>query len=512
MTGKKVLCVVIDQFRADCLQGALESELALPNLRALAQDSVSFNQHYTVVTPCGPSRASLLTGLYAMNHRSVRNGTPLQSHYATLGSELRKCGYEPLLFGYTDASADPFGKHPNDPDLKTYEGVAPGFSEIVQMRLETSSSWVGYLKGKGYDLPDNYWNLYAAIGEDGTRESAQICDPVLYAAEDSDTAFLTNRTIEELSARENQDWFALVTYIRPHPPLAAPHPYNKMYDPKGLSLPVRQNHLNDHMDCHPYFAANYAEPGNFHLYVGFDGNQKAICDEDVAALRAVYFGLATEVDHHIGRLIDYLHKSGQFDDTMIIVTADHGEHLGDHYMWGKHGPFDSALHIPLIIRDPRGRSHAAKSIDHFTESIDVAPTVLDWLGGEAPLAFNGRSLLPFVSAEPPANWRNHIFAEVDFSDPIHPSAAQKFLQLDQFQANYAVLRDERFKYVHFNGGLPPLLYDIKNDPQELNNLAGLDEYAADVSRLSRLMLDHRMTHADHATSRMKLMSTGVQST
>jgi len=141
-------------------RSALSGDVDLPNLRGLMGESVTFNRHYTVTTPCGPSRASLLTGLYAMNHRSIRNGTPLSARHVNIGTEMRKAGYEPMLFGYTDVSSDPTSLHPNDPELKHYEGLAPGFAEIVRMRLESSSSWVGDLKAKGYSVPSRYWDLY----------------------------------------------------------------------------------------------------------------------------------------------------------------------------------------------------------------------------------------------------------------------------------------------------------------------------------------------------------------
>ena len=108
----KVLFIVMDQMRADCVTGALAEAARLPNLRALMAEAVTFTSHYTVTVPCGPARASLLTGLYAMNHRSVRNGTPLARHHTNLALELRKAGREPLLFGYTDTSPDPEGLDP----------------------------------------------------------------------------------------------------------------------------------------------------------------------------------------------------------------------------------------------------------------------------------------------------------------------------------------------------------------------------------------------------------------
>lgn len=506
----KILLIVLDQFRADCLNGALSERFEMPNLQALMRESTSFNRHYTVTTPCGPSRASLLTGLYAMNHRSIRNGSPLPRKHPTIASEIRKAGIEPLLFGYTDTSADPDFLHPNDPDLKNYEGLAPGFSEIVRLRSESNSSWIGNLKTKGYEIPTSYWDLFKPVATNGGAAPA-ISDPALYAAEDSDTAFLTNRTLEELCAREDQDWLSLVTYIRPHPPLVAPAPYNKAVAPSTLPAPVRSESIDHHKSTHPFFAANYTRPSERGLYIGFDGQQDQLSDEDSAELRAVYAGLALEVDHHIGRILDYLRDSGQYDDTLIVVTADHGEMLGDHHTWGKETPFEAALHLPLIIRDPRNPQSHGTQVNHFTESIDVTPTLLDWVGVEPNISFNGKSLLPFLEGEPPQSWRKHIFAEVEFGDPLVPTRFQEALDLSQFQTNFAVIRDDSFKYVHFNGGLPPLLYDLQSDPQEMNNLAGDPSHTGELLHYANLMLDHRMSFADHATTRMKITETGIQS-
>ena len=118
-------------------------------------------------------------------------------------------------------------------------------------------------------------------------------------------------------------------------------------------------------------------------------------------MRATYYGMITQVDDQIGRLIAHLKETGEYDKTLIIFTCDHGEMLGDHYCWGKEVYFDQAFHIPLIVRDPRrGRrcAAAAEIVDEFTEAIDIMPTILDWLGLEVPHQCDGRSLLPFLAA------------------------------------------------------------------------------------------------------------------
>jgi len=529
--AQKVLLIVIDQFRADCINASLDTDLAdhqantvgdislarfasLPNLQALMQESMTFNQHYTVTTPCGPSRASLLTGLYAMNHRSVRNSTPLASHHNTIGTHMRTVGFEPMLFGYTDASADPRGRHPNDPVLKDYEGLAQGFAEMLRMRMESAGPWIGYLKGKGYDVPGSHRDLYKSVRDPGTATQADptgspIRSPALYSAQDSDTAFLTDRTLEALKGVAGTDWFSLVTYIRPHPPLVAPAPFNTHFEPSSVPVPDRALSIEQLCASHPFFNSYFSAPSNKGLYMGFDGDHRQLSDEHVAELRAVYLGLALEVDQHIGRLLDYLRESGQYEDTLVVVTADHGEMLGDHHQWGKSCPLDPALHIPLIIRDPRRPQSHGQVTELFTESIDIAATLLQWSGGSQPQALNGRSLIPLLEGRTPESWRTHVFAEAELGEPDKPTLFQQSTGLEASQANFAVLRTELYKYVHFNGGLPPLLFDIQADPHENNNLAQDPAYAHVLLQMSGRMLDHRMSHAEHSLSRLKLTGNGV---
>ncbi len=507
MERRNILFIIIDQLRADCLHGALADHVDLPNIRRFRDEAVSFERHYSVTNPCGPSRASLFTGLYAMNHRSVRNGTPLAAHHTNVALEMRKAGYDPLLFGYTDTTHDPRTGHPRDPRLLSGEGVLPGFHEIVEMAMEQSYPWRAHLKKKGYDLPD-YSRIWVPVSPDPTRPPRPD-DPPFYRAEDSDTAFLTDAFLQQMAVRTDQDWFALLTYLRPHPPLVAPEPYNRLYDPSSLPLPVRRPDPAEEEAVHPYIAAHRRTPSLGDTVVGCGAGLDERRDEDVQLLRALYLGLATEVDHHLGRIMDFLRETGQYDETLIIVTADHGEMLGDHHMWGKQHVYEPAWHIPLLIRDPaRPQGHGTR-VQALTETIDIAPTILEACGRPVPAAMDGRPLCDFLEGRTPSNWKDAIMMELEFAEPDYPRPLQKALSLPLRDANFAILREERYKLVHFNAGLPPLVFDLQEDPGEMNDLAGDPAHRDTLLRLTQRLLSHRMSHADRNLSEMKATAGGV---
>ncbi|MDP5217174.1 alkaline phosphatase family protein [Ruegeria sp. 2205SS24-7] len=500
--AKNVLFIIIDQLRADCLSGALAAHVELPNLRAFMEDAVSFERHFSVTNPCGPSRASILTGQYAMNHRSIRNGTPLRHDTPNIATEMRKLGYLPMLFGYTDTSQDPRAFAPGDPALSTYEFPMPGFHEMTEMRLEMSYPWRSHLMAQGYAF-DRYCDVYRPVSPGGTEP--RLTDPALYRAEHSDTAFLTDSFLGKMRGYCGESWFAHLTYIRPHPPLVAPAPYNEMYDPVRLPLPQRMDHRTDEEAIHPFIAPALEKGSISGMVEGF-GDLEA-SDEAVQSLRAIYLGLASEVDTHIGRVIEFLKSSGQYENTLVVITADHGEMLGDRHCWGKSTIYDAAYHTPLILHCPDNAENAGRRVTLPTESIDVTPTILDWMGATVPNSMDGRSLLPLVYGETPESWRRHTYSELDFSNPLEPSVAERALGTGPSDSSLCILREDRFTLVEFAADLPPVLFDHEGDG-EMRNVATRPEYQGDLARLTRAMLRHRMRNADQTLALYSITGDG----
>ncbi len=503
---KNVLLIVVDQWRGDMLSWLGTPGLKTPNLDRLCREGVTFRNHFTQAVPCGPARASLLTGLYQMTHRAVQNTVPLDRRFTNLGHELRRFGYDPALIGYTTTTPDPRTTGPQDPRFLVLGDIMDGFRPVGTFE-PYREAYFGWMAANGYELPANRDEIWLPReGEPGPTRS-----PSRIPAELSDTAWFTERALSYLKGAANRNWFLHLGYYRPHPPFVAPEPYNSMYDPAEMEPPVRAASPADEAEQHPlhrYYIEHVAQASFFQ---GGRGLGSAMSEDEVRTMRATYFGLMSEIDAQLGRVFDFLEESGQWNDTMIIFTCDHGEQLGDHYLLGKMGYFDGSFRIPMIVHDPAPEADVTRGsiVDRFTETIDTMPTILDWLGADIPRQCDGRSLLGFVHGEPPRDWRTEVHYEFDFRDVFYSQPESK-LGLHMDQCSLAVVQDEAFKYVHF-AALPPLLFDLKADPAQFRNVAADPDYATVVRDYAQKMLDWRLRYADKTLTGYRASPLGLQS-
>jgi arylsulfatase A-like enzyme len=314
-----------------------------------------------------------------------------------------------------------------------------------------------------------------------------------------DTYFLTDCVIEHVR-KARQPWCIHLSLLRPHPPWIAPAPYNGRYPPGELPAPLRSADVREEARQHPWLSFQLDRPG----YRAPEDDARR------RRLQASYFGLMNEVDDNLGRLFAELKALGQYDATLIVFTTDHGEQMGDHWLLGKCGYFEQSYHIPLIVRDPRPAADATRGrhVDAFTEHVDVMPTLLDWLELDIPTASDGVSLLPFVTdAGCPAAWRDAAHWEFDFHDPAD-NTVERNLGIPMHACSLAVLRGERFKYVHF-AGLPPLLFDLDNDPGEFVDRAADPAYLGVLADCAQRMLSWRMRHAEQTLTHVALTPAGI---
>ena len=491
---KNVLLIVVDQWRGDTLP-MLGHHIDTPNIARLAERGVTFTQHYTQAVPCGPGRASLLTGMYMMNHRAVQNTIPLDARHTNVAWEARKGGYEPALVGYTTTTPDPRYTDANDPRFRVLGGEMDGWKLVGSwgLKMETYFAWAARNWPDMPAVPDDMW-LPRDPEQAGTGATNQ---PSLVPEEFSDTAFFTERALEYLHGARNKPWFLHLGYYRPHPPFIAPEPWNSMYDPADSPEPVRAASAEEEAAQHPLLDFYLKDVRKERFFRHGKGLGADMSVEEVKQMRATYYGLMSEVDAQLGRIFDFLEETGQWEDTLIIFTSDHAEQLGDHHLLGKLGYFDESYHIPMIISDPRPEADATRGtmVNEFTETIDTMPTILEWMGLPIPRTCDGESLLGFVEqGRAPEGWRTEVHYEFDYRN-IFYSEPEAHVGTGLDDSSLAVLRDNRYKYVHFTNA-PALLFDLEADPAQLHNVAQNPAYQGVVLNYAQKMLSWRMRYMD----------------
>ena len=475
---KNILFIMYDQLRWDYLSCAGHPHLHTPNFDWVASQGVRFSEAYVQSAVCGASRMSTYTGRYVSSHGAAWNGFPLKVGELTLGDHLRKVGMDAVLIGKTHMRADVEGMERLGVDPNSIIGVRVsecGFDVHIRddgmdtqgpdgAYFEREAAYSAYLRDEGYDSV-NPWHDHANSGVDEdlnvlsgfAMENAR--EPANVLEKDSETPWLTSEMIQWLEARDPDadPWCVHLSFIKPHWPFIAPAPYNDMYGQEHR-LPLVATNAERETD-HPVYRQYQDNP------IGQGWSR----EEVLANTIPVYMGLIKQCDDQLGRLLDYLRETDRLKDTMIILTSDHGDNLGDHWLGEKDMMHDSSVKVPLIIYDPSPEADAARGTvcDALAESIDLAPTFLEFHAGAQAVQdtdhiLEGRSLLPHLRGQKVEDWREFSVSEYDYS--MTPNRMKLGVSLED--ARWTVLVDHRWKFTHFEGGFRPILFDKQTDPSE----------------------------------------------
>ena len=392
---RNILFIMFDQLRFDYLSCAGHPHLQTPHMDRLATQGVRFSRCYVQSPVCGSSRMSFYTGRYVHSHGAAWNNFPLKVGEQTLGDHLRNIGMASWLVGKTHMKVDDAGMERLGISRDSIIGARVsecGFDVFVRddglwadgpegMYDSRRSPYNEYLNSKQY-AGANPWHDYANSGMDDEGNIASgflMCNASQAANirdEDSETPWLTSKAIEFLQQRQADDspWLCHLSYIKPHWPYIVPKPYHGMYG-KDQVIPVNRD-VQEQQDPHPVLAQ----------FMGNVVGQAFQRDEVRNTVIPAYMGLIKQCDDQLGRLFAYLEQSGRLDDTMIVITADHGDYLGDHWM-GEKGLFHQAsVKVPLIIYDPSAEADSTRGrvCDELVESIDLAATFIEAAGGAVP--------------------------------------------------------------------------------------------------------------------------------
>lgn len=385
-----VLFIAVDDLRSEL--GYFEnSSIITPNLDKLASQGVSFTNHFVQVPTCGASRAAFLTGKRPSRTAELGNNI-MQDEFSikpetetpeTFIHHLRRNGYYTVGMGKISHSAD---------------GYVYGYEEEVSDQRELPYSWDEFLFDSG--KWGTGWNAFFAYADGENRQSMKKQVKPYEAGDVDDLGYpdglTTQLAIKKLHELKDQrkPFFLGVGLFKPHLPFTSPKKYWDLYDED--QIPLAQNPTK------PENVARQSllESGEFNGYQL--GEEKAgldhqLSDEYAQKIKHAYYAAASYSDALIGLILDELKSLGLDQNTIVIVWGDHGWHLGEQQIWGKHTLFENALKSALIFKIPG--SQVSKIEDSIVESVDIYPTLMELLGIENPEGLDGESFAKLLKSE-----------------------------------------------------------------------------------------------------------------
>ncbi len=497
---RNILFIMCDQLRADYLGCNGHPHLQTRNIDWLASQGVNFSRAFVQAPVCGPSRMSIYTGRYVSSHGATWNRSPIRADELTMGQAMRDQGLRSALVGKSHVVVDPemqerlgFGTDCSEGRLLAEGGFEPVERDDGVHRnasVPPDLAYNEYLRSKGYE-GHNPWDTHAnsAEGADGeVRSGWQFRNsrkPARVSEEHSETAYMTDRALAFIEAQGDDPWFLHLSYIKPHWPYIAPDPYHSIYTTDQVLAATKSD--RERAEPHPIARILMDIP-----------DSRAFAEEETRdAVIPTYMGLVHQIDDHIGRVLDLLRQTGRLDDTLIVFTSDHGDHLGDHWLADKGMFYEQATRVPLIIRDPREAADHSRGTEcnALVEGIDLFPTFLEALEADVPEhRLEGESLVPILSGQATRTRRKAAISEMDYAFIETRSS----LDLPVDRAMGRMVRTEDWKYVHFDT-LPPQLFNLAADPDELNDLGSAPEHSDIRDKMKGLLLDWSLARKTRIT-------------
>ncbi|MFT5129445.1 MAG: iduronate 2-sulfatase [Rhodothermales bacterium] len=437
-----VLFIAADDMNCD-LGVYGDPQVKTPNLDRLAKMGVRFDRAYCQQPLCGPSRASIMTGLrpdtldmHTLAHE-LRKKNP---DVVTLGQLFRNNGYFSARAGkiYHYGNPTQIGTDANDDPATWDERYNPAGIDKTQ-----ESKIINHGTNRGLGISMATW------------------DPVSKDEEHTD-GMVASKIVQLIEAKRDEPFFLAAGFFNPHCPYVAPKRYFDLYPIESISIPDLAEAKADLADVPPM--GYMRDTKNWPYYF------KDITVEEARRCKQAYYACNSFVDAQVGRLLDALEANKLMDKTLIVFWSDHGYFLGEKGLWYKRKAFERSARMPLIIAGP-GLASAA-STGKPVELLDLYPTLADLCGLAAPENLEGRSLRPLLTEPATAAWDKPAVTQV-----WHNRKAWGYS-----------MRTERWRYTEWmEGNAGRELYDHANDPDEVHNLASKSDYADMIAGFSNTL-------------------------
>lgn len=462
-----ILLITSDQQHWNTL-GFINPEIKTPNLDRLARQGTNFSRAYTVNPTCTPTRASIITGMYPSQHGAWSLGTKLPEDVPTVGGYFQKAGYRTALIGKAhfqqlkDTEEYPsLESNPKQQDLdfwRNFKDDFYGFEHIELARNHTDEHHVGqhyalWMEEKGFKGWRECFRSPAG-NSTGQRWKWNIPEEYHY---DKWIAERTNSLMEDYK-KNGENFFLWASFPDPHPPYLVPEPWDTMYDPDKITIPCL--HEGEHEKNPPHFKMTQEENPDFSIYQEKDGNAchgfySHLQDKKSLAKNiSVYYGMISLMDKYIGLILDKLDALGLSENTLVIFTTDHGHYYGHHGLNAK-GAFhyEDLVKVPFIVRMP-DKVPAGKTSVSLQSLADLAPSFLDICGIGIPRTMTGKSQKDVWTGKI-ESVRDGVIVE----NRHQPTTV--------FHKTFI---DSRYKITVYFGKQYGELFDLQEDPGEINNL------------------------------------------
>jgi len=424
-----IIFILTDDHRYDALGFMGHPFLKTPHLDRMAREGVHFTNAYVTTSLCSPSRASILTGLYAHHHQVVDNYNPISDDLTIFPQYLQQAGYQTAFIGKWH--------------MGNTDEPRPGFDH-----------WLSF-KGQGTYWPDGHGTsrVVPQNNFDGFNINGKKVPQKGYITDE-----LTDYAIEWLSVLKDDKPFMLyISHKAVHSDFVAADRHLGKYQDTQMPLPVTYANTIQNYDNKPMWLKNQR---NSRHGVDFAYN---LPDFDLNKYYQRYTETLLAVDDNVGKLLSFLEEQALLDKTIIIYMGDNGFQFGEHGLIDKRTAYTASVKVPLLIRYPAWFKKG-EVVNEMVANIDIAPTLLDIAGVDEDLNMDGMSFLPVLQGKPDP-WRENLLYEYYWENnyPYTPTT-------------FALITD-RYKFIHYYGIWDlDELYDLQNDPSETNNLISNPEF------------------------------------
>lgn len=440
-----ILFILCDDHRWDALSLMGHQFIKTPHIDKLAKNGAHFQNAYVTTSLCSPSRASILTGLYAHNHKVIDNNRKVGEDLVFFPQKLQQAGYETAFIGKWHMGND--------------DSPQRGFD--YWLAFQGQGTYYADNHGANRVVPQSSFNGFNINGKDRVSQKGYITDE------------LTDYALKWLDERPGKEkpFFLYVSHKAVHSDFVGRDGERGKYKHIKWNPPVSMANTPENRAGKPRWVTDQR---NSRHGMDFGYNLDFFNLEEY---HKRYCEAITPVDDNVGRMVEYLKQKNELDNTIIVYTGDNGFNFGEHGLIDKRSAYEPSIHVPLIIHYPK-KIKAGTKVKKIVANIDIAPTLLEAAGVNQKLKnIDGKSFWPMAEGRS-IPWRESLLYEYywEWNYPQTPSV-------------FAMI-SEKYKFIRYHGVWDTdELYDMENDPHEMKNLYRVEEYKNVVLNMKRQLFD-----------------------